>query len=49
VWNNLKAEVDLLDCRRPSLTDLKDMTYLTWVLNESKSHTLSCCDYLSLN
>lgn len=46
VWKNLKAEVDLLDGRRPSFTDLKDMTYLTWVLNESKSHTLSCCDSL---
>lgn len=49
VWKNLKAEVDLLDGRRPSFTDLKGMTYLTWVLNESKSHTLSCCNSLPRN
>jgi hypothetical protein len=44
VWKNLKAEVDLLDGRKPSFTDLKGMTYLTWVLNESKyKHTRYCC------
>lgn len=47
VWKNLKTEVDLLDGRRPSFTDLKGMTYLTWVLNESKFCTLSCGGSLS--
>ncbi|KAL2857346.1 n-alkane-inducible cytochrome P450 [Aspergillus pseudoustus] len=35
VWKNLKTEVDLLNGRKPSFTDLKGMSYLTWVLNET--------------
>jgi cytochrome P450 len=36
VWNKLRKEVLTLDGRKPSFDDLKSMTYLTWVLNESK-------------
>lgn len=37
VWNKLRAEVLKLEGRKPSFEDLKSMTYLSWVLNESKS------------
>lgn len=36
VWCKLREEVLRLEGRRPSFEDLKSMTYLTWVLNESK-------------
>lgn len=36
IWNKLRAEVLTLDGRKPSFEDLKSMTYLTSVLNESK-------------
>lgn len=36
IWTKLRNEVLKLDGRKPSFTDLKNMTYLTWVLNESK-------------
>lgn len=36
IWTKLRNEVLKLDGRKPSFTDLKSMTYLTWVLNESK-------------
>lgn len=36
VWNRLRSEVLELDGRKPSFEDLKSMTYLRWVLNESK-------------
>lgn len=38
VWTRLRKEVLALDGRKPSFDDLKSMTYLTWVLNESKPH-----------
>lgn len=37
IWNKLRKEVLALEGRKPSFQDLKSMTYLTWVLNESKS------------
>lgn len=40
IWTKLRHEVLKLDGRRPSFTDLKSMTYLTWVLNESKPTNL---------
>lgn len=36
IWNKLRNEVLKLEGRKPSFQDLKSMTYLTWVLNESK-------------
>lgn len=36
IWKKLRAEVLTLGGRKPSFEDLKSMTYLTWVLNESK-------------
>jgi cytochrome P450 len=39
VWTKLRTEVLELEGRKPSFEDLKSMTYLTWVLNESKSST----------
>lgn len=36
IWNKLRKEVLTLEGRKPSFQDLKSMTYLTWVLNESK-------------
>lgn len=36
IWSKLRKEVLSLEGRKPSFTDLKAMTYLTWVLNESK-------------
>lgn len=36
VWTRLRKEVLTLDGRKPSFEDLKSMTYLGWVLNESK-------------
>lgn len=38
VWTKLRKEVLALDGRKPSFEDLKSMTYLDWVLNESKQH-----------
>ncbi|CAI7671322.1 unnamed protein product [Penicillium discolor] len=35
VWTILRKEVLALDGRKPSFEDLKSMTYLTWVLNET--------------
>ncbi|KAJ5471616.1 hypothetical protein N7530_008973 [Penicillium desertorum] len=35
VWSELRKEVLTLDGRKPSFDDLKSMTYLTWVLNET--------------
>ncbi|KAG2019378.1 hypothetical protein GB937_005292 [Aspergillus fischeri] len=35
IWNKLRQEVLALGGRKPSFEDLKSMTYLTWVLNES--------------
>lgn len=37
VWNKLREEVLEVQEERPGFEDLKSMTYLTWVLNESKS------------
>jgi len=39
VWTKLRAEVLTLEGRKPSFEVLKSMTYLTWILNESKSST----------
>lgn len=38
VWNKLRGEVLALEGRKPSFKDLKSMTYLTWVLSESKKY-----------
>ena len=38
VWNRLRAEVQKLGRRKPSYEELHSMTYLTWVLNESRCH-----------
>ncbi|QQK45243.1 Cytochrome P450, E-class, group I [Penicillium digitatum] len=35
VWTKLRKEVLALDGRKPSFDDLKSMSYLTWVLNET--------------
>ncbi|KAJ5394483.1 uncharacterized protein N7487_012124 [Penicillium crustosum] len=35
VWTRLRKEVLTLDGRKPSFDDLKSMTYLGWVLNET--------------
>ncbi|EAW21197.1 cytochrome P450 [Aspergillus fischeri NRRL 181] len=35
IWNKLRQEVLALGGRKPSFEDLKSMTYLTWVLNET--------------
>lgn len=35
VWTRLREEVLALDGRKPSFEDLKSMTYLGWVLNET--------------
>ncbi|KAJ5549648.1 n-alkane-inducible cytochrome P450 [Penicillium frequentans] len=35
IWSKLRDEVLKLEGRRPSFEDLKSMTYLTWVLNET--------------
>ncbi|CAI7601871.1 unnamed protein product [Penicillium glandicola] len=35
VWNILRKEVLALEGRKPSFEDLKSMTYMTWVLNET--------------
>lgn len=37
IWSKLREQVLTLNGRKPSFEDLKSMTYLTWVLNESKS------------
>lgn len=42
VWNKLREEVLRLEGRKPSFEDLKSMTYLTWVLNESKLSFDAC-------
>lgn len=36
IWNKLRREVQALEGRKPSFQDLKSISYLTWVLNESK-------------
>lgn len=46
VWCKLREEVLKLEGRRPSFEDLKSMTYLAWVLNESKAPGLSQSYYL---
>jgi cytochrome P450 len=38
IWNKLLAEVRTLKGRKPSFEELNSMTYLTWVMNESKHH-----------
>lgn len=40
VWNKLRAEVQKLGHRKPSYEELHSMTYLTWVLNESRCHDI---------
>jgi cytochrome P450 len=35
IWKKLREEVLTLGGRKPSFEDLKSMTYLTWVLNET--------------
>lgn len=37
IWNKLREEVLKVENERPSFEELKSMTYLTWVLNESES------------
>jgi cytochrome P450 len=37
IWNRLRDEVLTVQGERPCFEDLKSMTYLTWVLKESKS------------
>lgn len=37
IWNKLREQVLTLEGRKPSFQELKNMNYLTWVLNESKS------------
>jgi cytochrome P450 len=37
VWRKLRAEVELLNGRKPSFEQLKGMKYLNWVMNESRS------------
>lgn len=36
IWKRLREEVSALDGRKPSFEDLKSLSYLTWVLNESQ-------------
>ncbi len=36
IWKKLREEVLTLGGRKPSFENLKSMTYLTWILNESK-------------
>jgi hypothetical protein len=36
IWNRLRDEVLKVQGERPSFEELKSMTYLSWVLNESK-------------
>ncbi|KAK4865999.1 hypothetical protein LT330_008739 [Penicillium expansum] len=36
VWTKLRKEVLALDGKKPSFEDLKSMTYLTWVVNETQ-------------
>lgn len=36
VWKKLRHDVLKVEQEKPSFEDLKSMTYLTWVLNESK-------------
>ncbi|KAJ9483070.1 hypothetical protein VN97_g10345 [Penicillium thymicola] len=36
VWNKLRKEILTLDGQKPSFEDVKSMTYLTWVLNETQ-------------
>jgi cytochrome P450 len=36
IWNKIRKGVLALEGRRPSYDDLKSMTYMSWVLNESK-------------
>lgn len=40
VWKKLRDEVLKIQEEKPSFEDLKSMTYLSWVLNESKSLSL---------
>ncbi|KAJ6030719.1 uncharacterized protein N7446_000217 [Penicillium canescens] len=35
IWNKIRQEVLALEGRRPSFNDLKSMTYMSWVLNET--------------
>lgn len=35
IWKKLRQEVLKLDGRKPSFQDLKSISYLTWVMNES--------------
>ena len=35
IWAKLRAEVDPLEGEKPDYTQIKDMKYLRWVLNES--------------
>ncbi|CAG8371353.1 unnamed protein product [Penicillium salamii] len=35
IWDRLRSEVLALDGRKPSFEDLKSMTYMSWVFNES--------------
>lgn len=41
IWTKLRQEVLKLDGRKPSFQDLKSITYLTYVLNESMFLSLS--------
>lgn len=36
IWNKLRSDVLRFEGERPSFEDLKSMTYLSWVINESK-------------
>jgi cytochrome P450 len=49
VWDRLRKEVIALDGAKPSFEVLKSMTYLTWVLNESKQHFFLLCIHCVLN
>lgn len=37
IWNKLREDVLKLGKKAPSYEDVKSMTYLNWILNESKS------------
>jgi cytochrome P450 len=49
IWDRLRKEVLTLDGRRPSFEELKSLTYLTWVLNESMYLSLQGLPFRSEN
>lgn len=41
IWNKFREDVLKLGKKTPSFEDVRSMTYLTWILNESKSASIS--------